>query len=51
MYGTFRTSTAATAQSTYAAAAVSRIANGVGRCGLNAANTGVRMNMCMRYIP
>ena len=42
---------AATAVRENVAAAVARIASGVAMYGESAANTGVRMNMCMRYIP
>ena len=46
-----RSRIAATEEQANDAAAVARIASGVGRCGLNFANTAVRTNMCMRYIP
>ena len=46
--GMRRTRIAAADAHAKVAAAVAKIASGVGRCRHNAADTGVRMNMCMR---
>ena len=51
MKGIFRIATAATAEIANVHAAVANIAPGVESLGMNAAESGARMNMCIRYIP
>ena len=42
---------AASAEHVKVAAAVARIARGVGRCGRKSSDIGIKMNMWSRYIP
>ena len=49
--GILRTAMDRTADAAKVAAAVAAIARGVERRGINASDTGISMNMCMRYIP